>query len=44
MEQETFGESTHAGQITKRPSEKDNDSVNPGKAWLGGNERRPVHR
>lgn len=44
VEQETFSESTHAGQITKRPREKDNDSMNRGNAWLGGNERCPVRR
>ncbi|TNN79778.1 hypothetical protein EYF80_010012 [Liparis tanakae] len=42
VEQETFGDSTRAGQITKRPNEKDNDSVNRGEAWLGGNERCPL--
>lgn len=44
VEHETFSESTHAGQITKRPSEEDNDSTSRGKARLGGNERCPVHR
>ena len=43
-DEETLSESTHAGQITKRPSEKDNDSMNRGKARLGGNERCPVRR
>lgn len=39
-----FGESTHAGQITKRPSSKDNGGGNRGEAQLGGNERCPVCR
>lgn len=41
---ETFSESTHAEQITKRLSEKDNDIMICGSAQLGGNERCPVRR